>query len=417
MQWNQVPLCIISLIKQFFSERKKRTLINVICKSWKNAPIYCTTIEIPYNCSDDMLIKMMDNICTRSVEYWVIPNSYLDSPFTFSINSIIGMLTNLKELDLNDNNITDNILVQISELNSLHTLNLSGCTKITKFGFQHLSNLKLKSINLSSLANGYVLEYVSSIETLEKLSITGRNIRDENFRYMGKLKGLIYLYIAWLDKITDAALQYFFELTMIEKISIYECNNITDAGIKYISMQVLSDLTISGHEDFHGDAFKDFANLDLLERLDIGQTGITDNGLEYLQKCSSLEDLDLSQCFNFTDIGLYHVSKIQSLLILNLHSNDITDLGLEYLSKLENLEELSLRRCSEITDDGLLHLGKISTLEKLDLFDCCYITDNGMKHLSNLRKLQRLNIVCCNEISDIGIKYLSDIETLYCIEK
>jgi hypothetical protein len=57
-----------------------------------------------------------------------------------------------------------------------------------------------------------------------------------------------------------------------------------------------------------------------------------DNGIQYLSSLSNLRQLNLTDCYNITDIGI------------------------QYLSSLCNLQQLILSRCYNITDNGIQYI-------------------------------------------------------------
>lgn len=413
MIWNNLPLNIISLIKNYFSENEKRSLMNLICKSWKTALIHSSMIEINNIRTTKQLNNIMKNVCIRSITFLDIKCIY-NAKLIYNLINIISTLTNLQNLVLEYTNITNKSLFHIFNIKSLQSLTLSACKYLTINGYHHLPKFNLQSLNIRSIKiDGGGLANISSIETLETLEICNLNIHDKDYIFLSKLKNLRELHIRYISNLTDDALQYLSNLIMIEKINIFECNNITDKGIYYLPINALKELTIQGPLEFTGITFRNLAKLELLKQLHIGRTGITNDGLKYIQlNCPSLQYLDLTECFNFSDDGLYHISNIQSLMYLNFHSNYITNQELEYLSKLENLIQLSLRQCIKITDDGIIYLANISTLKIIDLFACELITDIGMHNLSKINNLTHLTIACCEQITDIGIEYLSNIKTL-----
>ena len=89
-----------------------------------------------------------------------------------------------------------------------------------------------------------------------------------------------------------------------------------------------------------------------------------------------IESLDLSGCYNVTDIGISQALKadVDSLTRLNLSlCKQITDLSLGRIARyLKNLQDLDLGGCCMVTDDGLVsyrHSYRHSP-EAADLLSC-----------------------------------------------
>ena len=82
---------------------------------------------------------------------------------------------------------------------------------------------------------------------------------------------------------------------------------------------------------------------------------------------------------NVTDEGLVYLKKLTSLEYLNLWATQVTDAGLEQLEGLANLLQLYLMN-TQITDTGLVHLKGLTNLEELVL-DNTQVTDAGVEKL------------------------------------
>ena len=167
---------------------------------------------------------------------------------------------------------------------------------------------------------------------------------------------------------------------------------------------------------------------------------------EVVSGIPNLISLNLSGCFNVTDVGLSHAfcAPCTSLTKLNLAlCKQITDSALERISQMvPNLEELELGGCTNITDDGLAMIAwGLRKLKKLDLRSCCEISNQGMASLGGqdsssnggtvalehlvlqdcqklydealsfisqgLPSLKSLNLSFCGNITDSGLKHLA----------
>lgn len=120
-----------------------------------------------------------------------------------------------------------------------------------------------------------------------------------------------------------------------------------------------------------------------LECLFLQSCEITDLGLAYLSiaKVKNLQTLILYECKEITNDGLEFISKISTLKHLLFDECEITDAGIVYLLALKNLKQLQVRNCL-ITDAALELFGQISSLRWLDLKKCQLITDNGVAALA-----------------------------------
>ena len=106
---------------------------------------------------------------------------------------------------------------------------------------------------------------------------------------------------------------------------------------------------------------------------------ITNAGIKHVSKLKGLQQLYLYDCDKINDYALIHISKLRKLQELDLgNCNKITDIGLAHISQLKNLQKLDLANCHKITNTGLLDIAKLKILQDLVLFNCCKITDTGL---------------------------------------
>ncbi len=89
---------------------------------------------------------------------------------------------------------------------------------------------------------------------------------------------------------------------------------------------------------------------DLLRRVNLSKTNISDEGLARLASMHKLIQLRLASD-RVSDEGLKHVAKMKELRHLHLIDAPITDQGLEHLCSLDKLESLYLDRTGA-TDAG-----------------------------------------------------------------
>ena len=106
---------------------------------------------------------------------------------------------------------------------------------------------------------------------------------------------------------------------------------------------------------------------EIFENIDINATTIklpkkvTNGDLEYLQYFPNLENLDPSGCKNITDIGLDHLAKIKTLRSLNLTSLQLNDSGWQSVGGLKQLTSLNLTK-SNISKQNIFYLSLLENL-------------------------------------------------------
>lgn len=139
---------------------------------------------------------------------------------------------------------------------------------------------------------------------------------------------------------------------------------------------------------------------------------LTDNSLDRIaQHLKNLEVLELGGCCQVTNSGLILIAwSLKKLKRLNLRSCwQVSDQGIEHLAMgNQSLEYLGLQDCQRLSDDALKHVTGLASLKSINLSFCVSITDSGLKHLARMESLRELNLRSCDNISDIGMAYLAE---------
>jgi F-box/leucine-rich repeat protein 14 len=152
----------------------------------------------------------------------------------------------------------------------------------------------------------------------------------------------------------------------LHTLSLANCRRITDEAVINIShLLSLEALSLGGCRCLTDRSLAAVADLYALRKLDLSQCDlISDSGLEQLDNLECLEELSLGWCRQITDQGIDILTaqpeRSTTLCILRLARCPISDQGVEYLGRLVSLEELDLNGCSGV---GSTALGK--TLESL----------------------------------------------------
>jgi len=139
--------------------------------------------------------------------------------------------------------------------------------------------------------------------------------------------------------------------------------------------------SLHGDENFTDESMALVKGLPNLERLFLGDTQITDNGLRHLAGMSALKTVVLfgeRPNPNITNAGLEHLKGLTNLEILNLYGTRVTDEGLRHLQNMQRLRALILS--PQITDAGLEHLEGLAGLRTLEITGT-QITDAGVERL------------------------------------
>lgn len=125
-----------------------------------------------------------------------------------------------------------------------------------------------------------------------------------------------------------------------------------------------------------------------LRSLSLGNTAITDSGLARLQGCWQLSQINLEST-RVTGLGLRHIGGLSELRSVSLADTRVCGSGLSFLAALPNLQQLNLSG-TPIADDDLEHLRGLSAVT-LSLRDT-QITESGLSWLNRANRIVGLDL-------------------------
>ncbi|MGB2862833.1 MAG: hypothetical protein WBC05_05855 [Sedimentisphaerales bacterium] len=298
-------------------------------------------------------------------------------------------LTNLEYLGLEGAQVSDAGLVYLKNMSKLKSLRLYG-TRVTEKGFVHLENLtNLEELNVLYGVTETGLMALSKLPSLKNITVDGNLLSEEGLALLSKFKSLEHVYIDNTDKM-DAIVKELINLPGLKELTLG--TGLTDEGlVKLKNMQFLQSLMI-GPSQITGKGIAALAEIPSLQKLQLRQAKLdSEDDWVALGKLSALQSLNLQYLLSeVTDAHISHLSGLQFLKDLSIDaiiikdrnatfSMDVTDDGLRYLSKLKSLEQLSLRG-AKITDEGIQQLSEIQTLKYMYIQDC-NVTEQGLLRL------------------------------------
>ena len=257
------------------------------------------------------------------LEYLALPRQTTDLGLQH-VAKIRG-ITNFKVF--NSRKITDAGLMYIANFKKLEQLHLYGCTKITDSGlevlknFEHLQEFYISDTKLTGEGLQYLTKKISKLWCLVEGIKTLKHIEG-----MDNLTSLdIYI-----EEVTDDELRFLAGLKNITSLSIQRGNKITNSGLQHLtSLTKLRSLDLCFCEI---DAIDNFQKMTYLEKLDMGNTNVTDDSLKNIGKWTSLVELGLRMT-KLTDESVEHLSKLSALKMLNVQMTKISKQGVEELKK------------------------------------------------------------------------------------
>jgi len=400
------------------------------------------------------LMELEMNSCT-SVWFWE-PLRYMSNLTNLSMRECVltdqvleCLPRGLRTLNLAMNReLTDAGLHNVTRSPVLHTLNLSGCSKLTTlaplaalihlvdlrlvfcFGLQNIdalrsmTNLRIMHAPHSDLACEALRGGLVGLRSLDELDLSHTrtthmgfdapmpNLRKLEMRFcymLHDLQGIEHaaalrtLDLGGCSAFDDASLRSLTNLAHLRNLHLNGCSHLTDTGLAVIGqMRTLRRLGLFGCRLITNEGLSELAGLDALHTLDLQNCqSVSDEGLHSLSGLRRMRCLNLGGC-TLTDAGLFALVGMPELHSLNLDGcRKITDVGLRALSNLSNLRQIVLSRCRVET---LQALSKMSQLMSINLSGCGRITDTSLLNLTNCTQLKALNVSHCKKVSKFGVE-------------
>lgn len=273
----------------------------------------------------------------------------------------LSKLTKLKELDFTGTQLTDDVLRVLCQTLDLEELWMYGC-QITNVALSFLaSQQSLHSLKLDDCDRLTDLEPLAQLKALRKLGLSNcENLTDRCVDPLSKLVQLQDLDLTGTH-VSESALSTLHPLT----------------SLKILNIEPISDEGLQGLEP-----------LTSLQKLNLHHT-VTDVGLRAVARMTGIHVLDLSQCQNVTECGLRALVSLASLRTINLSGLPITNAALTVLGQIVSLTSVDLTDCGRITADGVWQLRALTELSTLKLSKCLGVdpTRSGLPHFNKLRVL------------------------------
>ena len=287
---------------------------------------------------------------------------HLSNLSLISLSNNIGRLTNLKLLNLYDNNI-DSLPASLTKLTKLTTINIS-VTHIKYLGIinklpqlqtiiAHHSRFytidesfsKLTNLTHLDLCENYTTYISPAISNLQKLEILDLSVNDITTlpSSFGKLTSLTKLYLT--------------------KTDMYDENNVYPIDISNCNFGNLTNLTNLNLElNFNIILPNTITNLVKLTALNLGFTDLI--SIDLVTKLTNLTDLNL-ECNKLTSVD--SIINLTNLIYLRIDGNKLTSLPTTF-SRLVNLNELII--CDKNLIKTIGTIGNIIDTKTMYCGDC-----------------------------------------------
>ena len=297
--------------------------------------------------------------------------------------------------------VTDEGLSKLRSLTGLEQLRLSDAEMLHGSGLSALKELtRLSDLTLSNCyeLDGESLAAVSTLTSLTSLDLSGNEV--EHVPHLDSLSRLTALDLSSTN-ITDESLEHLYGNTILKKLALAWCGQLTDDGLGQCvyGLRSLNSLDLS-----YMDAVEDHIihKLKLMENLEnLGLMG-----------CNSLTEGCVMHCMQFmTSLKRLHLGihptgppeeesvvikalaeGLQGLVELELKGMDITDADAEALLGLPSLTGLHLLNNPRLSDEGVMGLSSLRSLKELTVHSCSRVTDAAISALRRDLPSCRINM-------------------------
>lgn len=397
---------------KFYNNVRKLSCLRVaLCESFERLDLFieklkakCPELNLLYDGATDDVISHL-----KSYPY---SNLYLEGGgYTSNGFREVAALTSLTSLSFIRCSLTDNDFQELTTLQKLTSLDifceklssLEGITKFSNLIDLSLSNSPITDVGIKNICNQTILT---------KLKIYRcKNLTSNGLNEITKLVNLTALDIIPADNKSKIAVHTVIKLKNLKNLDMRYCD-LTDSNVykKLITNLVnLTTLNICNKTNYLIDDESALVNL---SDLSFSHCCISDEGFNELTKLVNITTLNFSETF-LTGRNLKEITKMTNLTALSfLNCTSISDEGFNGLDKLSNLKDLNISYCN-VTDTGLKKVFKLVNLTALDIYECSNITDNGFKEITSLVNLTDLGIDKSIKLSQDSINWLFDNKNMH----
>jgi hypothetical protein len=368
--------------------------------------------------------------------------------------------------------MTDAMLDDVSRVEHITALRLSGSRSVTDAGLRHLARLsRLKVLDLSGTGiTDDGLEVLRGLPELEKVSLAWTKVSDAGSAHLSSCERLASVDLQGTSSgdgairalagkarlsqlrtgnaVTDAGLSLLRELPIFESwhggeprmgLLSYEASPnylllrgpFTDRGMNELeSLRGLFALNLDASElgitaaglapliglpnlgwlafDASDEAMAYIARMPRLRFLGCQDTAAGDDGFVSLSQSQSIEFIWGRRCHNLRTRGFAALARMPALRALSVSCKNVDDAGVAHLPSFPALRELMPM---DVPDEGYRHIARCEALESLILMYCRETSDVATEHIVRLPNLKNY-FASYTRITDRTPELLSRIDSL-----
>ncbi len=354
------------------------------CKELRRVDVQDAFQLKSFTCTDAKNLEQLSVPSRSRIESFDLSGCSLQNAdltlFTTQLVRFISSLHNLKELNLHNLPITD--LSFLKDLTGLETINLS-----------YLSDEEDARLSLNHPLN------LSTLNKLKEINLSGRTIRDLSF--LSPLKSLEKIDLSAIMLENEAILESLGLLTHLKVLDLRDNEQITDLDFLEPLIQ-LEVLQLDGCEAMNPESFGVLARLDKLKKLSLASNEqITD--LDFLLPLTHIQELSFGN-YPSLRVGAWDVlgglPLLKTLSVVLNAGSGLSDLS--FLRDCPHLEALDFSwSFPDMEPEAFNELRHLKQLRKLDLGGTV-IKDLAV--LEPLVLLQELNISDCELLDEVQLE-------------
>jgi Leucine-rich repeat (LRR) protein len=319
------------------------------------------------------------------------------------------------EVTAKQSSITTDGLEQLKGLRNLRRLQLCGFDAALKQTATIEVLAKLEVLDLADVpalfSKGAIVP--RSLQHLRKVAIHNTATPKEALSQLRELNRLEELTLQNTE-LDDGGARYLCGLTSLKQLQLIDQDAVAEYGTgenggdKFalegsglpaaLKTMIKLDELVCDNCAIGDNAMPSVGSLTQLKRLHLSGTLVRASGMQYVDRLTRLESLDLNEGrdanISINDDGLRRLKGLTRLQDLDLGGTEVTDAGLATLRSFTELRTLWLP--SRISDDGIEHLRQLKKLEVIR--GAGKITRKGLQMLAD--NLPKLRVA---EISDQGV--------------
>jgi len=329
-------------------------------------------------------------------------------------------LKSLLRLELNGKEFPEGGLALLRGLDSLQAFSCS--TRILEAEFDGMAEMpNVEELTLSFFEiHGEAWQNLRRFPKLTHLRLWADSYRPHSFSALAEFPSVKRLYIGGEKALSNSELREIGQLTQLEELDLPTVHNTDDAWTSLVPLQSLRELNAKNAR-VTDEGLAHLKKIRSLETLVLNGDSLTDEGLRHISELPNLKGLRTYGRFDhpFTDAGLAHLAKVESLEELIIAGAGIGDAGIESLSKLPRLRGLWIH-APGLTDAGLAKLKSVKTLETITIDGPGLreggegFTLEGVSKFSGLLNLRELSIRDVRASSDtLELSDLPRLEKLF----